>query len=409
MKNFKKNLLLLYLRQISAGLLIYQPIFFPYLQSKGLNAQDFSLLIVAYNIGTLMLVVPAARFADTVGRKWALFFANTIYSFATLLLALGNSFFVFVIAEIFYSLAVSLDLSTHSSFLFEFLKVSGKQDQYYRYDAIGMFLFLFFSATGNLIGGFIAEKFSLQAPLLITSVLTAIGIICAFFLEEPKIKEQSSSFSNNHFESENDKNKENIVLKIIKKILSSSGLKWALLLNMVFIFSRQFVNLYLPGPYFRFLELKISTFGKFAALLTFIAGIIALFSRRFVQKQDLRWLTLFGLFLIPLGYFLMGILPNITHNKNFGLFGFFLFSIPLGLAATTSFSLLNRQFDDSKNRTTFLSIVDFCTRVFSSILTFSFGKITAMAFGIQGGLILIAILFTLFFIILLPGIFKFAK
>ena len=95
----KRTLILLYIRQISAGLLIYQPIFFIFLKSRGISASQFSLLLIAYNIGTLGLVVPAGRFADKIGKKWALFAANIIYTIGTLLIATGDSMPVFVVAH----------------------------------------------------------------------------------------------------------------------------------------------------------------------------------------------------------------------------------------------------------------------------------------------------------------------
>ena len=264
----KRTLILLYIRQISAGLLIYQPIFFIFLKSKGISASEFSLLLIAYNIGTLGLVIPAGRFADKIGKKWALFAANIIYTIGTLLIATGDSLPVFIVAEVLYSLAIALDMSTHSAFLFEFLRAQGKENEYYRYDALGMFMALVIGAIGTLCGGYLAET-SLDLPIYITAICTAVGIPCAFFLDEP-VFTQSESASKK-------KPSKTPVLDVARTIISTPGLRWAIGLTVIWFWSRQFINLYLPGPYFNFLNFEPKSFGMLAAILTLYAGFIAFF------------------------------------------------------------------------------------------------------------------------------------
>ena len=393
----KRTLILLYIRQISAGLLIYQPIFFIFLKSRGISASQFSLLLIAYNIGTLGLVVPAGRFADKIGKKWALFAANIIYTIGTLLIATGDSMPVFVVAEVLYSLAIALDMSTHSAFLFEFLRSQGKENEYYRYDALGMFMALVIGAMGTLWGGYLAEN-SLDLPIYITAICTAVGIPCAFFLEEPVFPVQKEKASAT-------KVSKSPVMDVARTIIETPGLRWAIGLTVIWFWSRQFINLYLPGPYFNFLHYEPKNFGMLAATLTLSAGFIAFFSRKLIQKPDLRLIATVGLLLIPTGFFIMGMIPS-----RLGLIGFFAFSIPIGLCTAVTNTLLNRQFTDHAHRTTFLSMVDFCVRLTASCLTYWLGlTIADPARGITIALVNAALVTIVIAVFLLPGIFKYAK
>lgn len=395
--HFKRNLILLYLRQISAGLLIYQPVFFPFLTSRGLSAADFSVLLTAYNFGTLLIVVPAGHFADIIGRKWALLVANLAFTLGTLTLAFGHSLPVFIIGELIYSLAVALDAGTHSAFLYEFLRTQGKEKEYYKYDAFGMFMFLVAGAMGTLIGGYLAEK-GLHIPVITTAFLTAIGIPCAFFLNEPKIE---------HIHPTNQKHKNSPmeVLNVVRSVFANKGLRWAIGLTVLWFWSRQFVNLYLPGPYFRFLEFPLKMFGVLAAALTFAGGIIAFFSRKLINRPDLKWFAISGLVLIPTCFAFMGFVKN-----TYGLIGFFLYAIPNGLCTAVTNTLLNRQFIDHSKRSTFLAIVDFCVRLTASGVTIWLGKVLADP---QRGItytLLFAALFSIgFALMLFPGVFKYTS
>src|SRR5690348_1277315 len=108
------TLILIYIRQISAGLLIYQPIFIPFLLSRGLDLLDVSILLTAYNIGVLILDIPAGYIADRFGRKWALACANGSLVIGTTLIAFGHTLPVLIVAELFYALAIASDFGVHS-------------------------------------------------------------------------------------------------------------------------------------------------------------------------------------------------------------------------------------------------------------------------------------------------------
>ncbi len=310
-----RNLFFLYLRQISSGLIIYQPIFYNFLISRGVTPSGFSFLLTAYNIGTLLLVVPAGYFADKLGRKWGLLTANVAFTVGTLAIYFGHSMPTFIFGELCYALAVSLDLGTNSAFLFEWLRSMDKEKEYYRYEAFGTFLLLGFQSLGTLYGGLLAEK-SLELPVLVTAALTSIGIPCALLLVEPKHPKETlpQQHKQSGFTS---------VIKVAKTIVYTKPLRWAVGLTVIWFWARQFINLYLPGPYFKYLEYPLRSYGRYAAILTFAGGIIAFFSRKIIQKPDLRKVVTIGLFLIPVSFAIMGLI----HSRT-GLFGFFLFAIP---------------------------------------------------------------------------------
>jgi hypothetical protein len=90
-----------------------------------------------------------------------------------------------------------------------------------------------------------------------------------------------------------------------------------------------------------------------------------------------------------------------------GLAGFFLFAIPYGLCTAITNTLLNRQFDLHESRATFLSVVDFFTRLVSSLLVLVLGWILARH-GASAALIAAMAASGVIALALLPGVLRFA-
>ncbi len=369
-KTSKLPLFFLYIRQVSAGLIIYQPVFVPFLLERGLNMLDVALLQTTYNLGVLALDIPTGFFADKVGRKWALACANAALVIGTCLLVFGHSLFVFILAELFYALAIAMDSGTHSAYLYEWLRTHKKENEYYRYDALGTFLLLGIGSLGTLVAGYAAEG-SLLIPVTLTVVLTAIGVPAACLL--PNI-EKDGFFSKTSLQDNLERSEISIkgALRILQRIFNTNGLIWAIGLTALWFWARQFNNLIVAAPYFGSLGLEYHSYGILFSILTFVGGIIAFTSRKLIQKPDLSIITFVGLVAIPLSFGLMGGIPS-----QVGLIGYFLFAIPQGLCTAVTNSLLNRQFSAHSHRATFLSIVDFFVRIVASSLALILGWVLA--------------------------------
>lgn len=360
---------------------------------------DVALLQTAYNLGVLVLDVPTGYFADRFGRKWALAAANASLVIGTVLIAFGNSLTVFIIAELFYALGIALDSGIHSAFLFEWLRSRGKENEYFRYDAFGTFLLLVIGAAGTIVAGYYAEK-DLQFPVILTIGLTAIGIPAACLLREPIGKSTVTAGKAKYRALRDDASG---IARIMKDTLTKPALRWALGVTVIWFWSRQYINLIISAPYFESIHLHLRHYGMLYSILTVSSGFIALFSRRLIQKPDLRLITAVGLILVPASFGLMGFIPN-----HLGLSGFFLFAIPYGLCTSITNTLLNRQFADHENRATFLSIVDFFVRLVASALALILGWILARHGAAYALIAAMAISGTVVFM-LLPGIFRYAR
>lgn len=381
--------------------MIYQPVFVPFLTSRAMTLTDIGILMAVYNIGVLVLDIPTGFVADRFGRKWALAGANLALAIGTAIIAFGHSLGEFIVAELFYSLAIALDAGTHSAYLFEWLRQNKKESQYYRYDAYGIFILLLASTIGTFVGGIYAEH-SLVTPVLLTIGLTAIGVPAACLLPE------SRSSSDSHESTSGEKAEQNVgPVTILNDILSNRGLLWAVGVAVIWFWSRQYINLFISQPYFKSIHLHYRDYGKLYSVMTLAGGLIAFFSRRFIQSPDLRGITLFGLILIPVTFGTMGLAPG-----KLGLLGFFIFSIPFGLCTPITNTLLNRQFTRHESRATFLSVVDTCTRLVAAVLAIVLGRVLDMAGPEKGpsqALTAAMLISGAFAVVLLPGLFKFAR
>lgn len=395
-----RTLWLFYIRQVSFGMVVYQPTFVPFLLARGLNMIDVAMLFTVYNLGVLFLDIPTGYFADRFGRKWALAASNGAIAFGTVILALGHSMSAFIVAELFFALGIAMDAGTQSAYLFEWLREQGKENKYYHYDAMGMFLFLGFGAVGTFVAGYCAEV-DIALPVYLTAGLTAIGAPAAMLLpklsktEDRRVLGFKVRATKPHHLSD--------LWKMTGNILSTPGLRWAVGVTILLFWAKQFINFQIAAPYFASLHFKLHTYGILFAALTFGGGLIAFFSRKIIQKPDLLMPTLVGLALVPMSFGVMGFFQNY-----YSLFGYFVFAIPYGLCTAVSNTLLNRQYGDHEKRATFLSVVDTFVRLISSALTLYLGKVLAQK-GSSATLIDAFIFSGLLAVILLPGTFKYSK
>ncbi|MBI3556624.1 MAG: MFS transporter [Deltaproteobacteria bacterium] len=388
-----RTLFLIYLRQTSAALIIYQPIFIPFLLHRGMDMIDIALLQTAYNLGVLLLDIPTGYVADRWGRKWALAATNLSLAVGTALICLGHTLSTFMIAELFYALAIALDSGTHSAYLFEWLRREKLEANYYRYDALGTFIYLITSTAGTLVAGFYAEK-DLMIPVAATIALTFIGFPVACLLPSQKTIETPGGQPEPRIVLSD-------ILAIVGETLKTPGVRWAVGVTVIWFWARQYVNLIISQPYFMSINLHFSDFGILYSILTFGSGLIAFFSRRFMKLPDLRPLTAMGLVLIPVSFAIMGL-----TNGQRGLAGFFLFAVPYGLCTAITNTLLNRQYSRHESRATFLSIVDTCVRLVASILALGLGWVLAH-YGPARALQVAMLLSSVMALFLMPGLFRF--
>ena len=108
------------------SLIFWQAIWFLFFQNR-LSAGEAILLYAIYDIGTTVLEVPSGYMSDRMGRRFTLIASMVAGIAATVLLAVGDGFLVFALAQVFLGASAAFASGTDSALLYESLAATGRQ------------------------------------------------------------------------------------------------------------------------------------------------------------------------------------------------------------------------------------------------------------------------------------------
>ncbi len=109
------------------NLIFWQAIWFLYFQDT-LSAAAAILLYVVYDVTTTVLEVPSGYMSDRLGRRITLIAATLCGALGSALLAFGDSFATFALAQALLGSAAALASGTDSAILYESLSADGRED-----------------------------------------------------------------------------------------------------------------------------------------------------------------------------------------------------------------------------------------------------------------------------------------
>lgn len=107
------------------NLLFWQATWFLYLQNE-LSAAEAILLYAVYDLSTTVLEVPSGYMSDRIGRRITLILSGALSFLAMLLLAVGEGFAVFAMAQILMGAGMAFVSGTDSALLYESLEAEGR-------------------------------------------------------------------------------------------------------------------------------------------------------------------------------------------------------------------------------------------------------------------------------------------
>lgn len=113
-----------FLRNLS----FWQAVWFLYFQQE-LSASDAILLYAVYDIGTTVLEVPSGYMSDRLGRRITLLLSALTGLLGTVLLALGDSFLDFALAQLCFGASAAFVSGTDSALLYQSLAALGRQQE----------------------------------------------------------------------------------------------------------------------------------------------------------------------------------------------------------------------------------------------------------------------------------------
>ncbi len=111
------------------NLRFFEPFLYLFFLEKGLTYLQIGTLITVREVLRNVLEIPTGMVADMLGRRRTLIAAFLFYIVAFLIFYLTASYWLFVVAMVFYSSGDAFRSGTHKAMIFEYLKLKGWEDQ----------------------------------------------------------------------------------------------------------------------------------------------------------------------------------------------------------------------------------------------------------------------------------------
>lgn len=165
------------------GLIFWQAVWFLFFQSR-LSAAEAVLLFAVCDLATTALEVPSGWMSDRWGRRPTLAAAAVAGLGATLLLAAGDGFAVFALAQVLLGAQAAFVSGTDSAILYESLAAEGRAAEVERHEIIGWRALFSALAASALLGGLL-YRMAPTAPFWASAAASAAMIVVSMKLTEP--------------------------------------------------------------------------------------------------------------------------------------------------------------------------------------------------------------------------------
>ena len=386
-QQLRRNIWKLYMFQILFGLHFYLPTIVLFWQKHGMNLTQVMVLQSLFAIATVCLEIPSGYLADLLGRRKTLIFAGYSNLAAIIVYSIGNNFFHFLLAELFFAFGDAMISGADAALMYDTLLTIGEEERYKEIYGKYFFYQLIAIGTANIIGGFIATisfrlTFYITIPCFLLSAVTAIS------LQEPPRKT---------LQIQQGYTKE--LLKIFKYcFLQNPQLRWFIIYSGC-IMGVNTAALWFYQPYFKLCGLHVAYFGVAFASYQIVTAISSKYAAKIEQQLGLRTSLVTLVVLVSLGYFLMG---NIVFLLSF-LFAF-LHQFARGFSQIIMSDYVNRQ-TESDIRATVLSTQNLIMRLFYALLIPAAGMIADMT-GIVSALNILGVTTILVGIVMLGILHK---
>ena len=345
-RKLENNIWKLYLYETLYSLMFYTPIIVLFYQSNGLKLTQIMILQSISSIVWILAEIPTGHFADVIGRKNSLLMTGIFATLAMTVYALGNNFYYFLFAVLFWALAGAFISGADSAFMYDNLKELGREKSYKKIWGNAIFFYSVGIAVASIAGGFLGGL-NLRYPFYAMIPFYLLLIFVALSFYEPR--------------HDRDLTRKNSILSsfglINKTIIHNKKIRWLLIYSAI-ITSAIGVSYWLYQPYLKLSGLSIVYYGLVFASFNLVSAVSAKYSHIIEEKLG-RKASLASLFILTsLGYLLMG--------KIIFIFSFVfaqIFQFVSGFSSVVISDYIHKETDSSVRATTF-SVKSFIEHIF---------------------------------------------
>lgn len=350
-----------------------------FILSKGFTMQQFFLIEAAAVIVNVITEIPTGVFSDRIGRKWSLIISSLIGMPTTLFIILSDNFYVVLTAMAMGGLAISFSSGTDTAFLYDTLKALKRENEFNKVFGKMTWFGSWASATGGIIGGFIAT-YGLSYPWWAAFIVSFPILFITITLREPPLFRESTSDDTKRFH----------LSESLKYSFRRESGFFVLYASVTWLFFS--LGFWLWQPYLKLISVPILYFGFFYAAERLLSGFSAKYAFKIEGKIGISKSLLFIPLILALAF--------ILESKFVVIFGFlfiFLQSISGGYFGPVIADYINSRIPSSR-RATVLStrnaLHSLLFAIFSPLLGY-----TIDIYSLQTGLLIMGILLVIVAII----------
>ena len=285
-KDYASNIWKYYLFIFFGRIELTVSIFVLFFLANNLNMTQVMILETIFTVAIFFLEIPSGAFADKVGRKTSLVLSNLSLCISFVIFGLGNSFFIFMIAQIFGALFWALKSGADSAFIYDSLKEIKREKEYAKIFGIGSSIWMFILAGLSIISTSLSAYLGYRILFFISAGFFFVGFLIALTFREPPIHKHLQE--PNYFQHIKKAIQFTYTHKIVKNLIIYYGLFAAL----------GHLTYFLIQPYYDFTNLPINILGIAMTCYFLFAGLGHLSApniiKRFTEKKLLFSLLFLG-------------------------------------------------------------------------------------------------------------------
>ncbi|MEM8883624.1 MAG: MFS transporter [Planctomycetota bacterium] len=330
----------------STRTLLFAPYIFYFLTvERGVSATEYGWLQLIYYWTVMATEVPSGVVADRIGRKWTLALGAFTQGTGCWAFALGDTFSMLVVGEVFFAFSTALVSGADSAMLYDSFAAEKRETEYARAEGAGQALWLGVSAIGlPLTDYFVVRHHGAEPTYWLTGGFAFLGVVAALaMVEPPRVRRSSAREITSAALSDVAQ-----VPGILRLILYSVGVFLLLRIAIVSFFN----------PVLEENGVPLHLYGTLLAIVNVVGALTA-------WRAD-RWLTRYGerpaLLAMPISMLVMFGLLMVFRAPAAGLL-FCIQGAVFGAYPLVTRTLLNRMVRNADRRATVLSIESMACRI----------------------------------------------
>ncbi|BEP28662.1 MFS transporter [Helicovermis profundi] len=285
----KNNIKTYYIYSIFKNALLVGPIIVLYLLAKGLSMTEIMILQSIFSFSIFLLEVPTGAIADRFGRKYSLSLGAIFSAIAILIYIFGNSIYIYMVAEIIFSMGFCFKSGADSALLYDSLLELNREIEFKLIFGKGQSIVYIVQAIGSVAASFLYVK-NHNLPFIISFVLMLFAASTALIFKEVTIKPLKNIKGKNekYFE---------LIKTSFQYIIKNSKIKGIALFAIIFyMFYR--TSFWFYTPFFKAVAIPEYLYGSLFFVFNIVAAIASRNVDFFMKISKPKTMVIINLLLI---------------------------------------------------------------------------------------------------------------